>query len=220
MEENVPNTEVKPTEVNKKGLSIASMVIGIVAILGSWIPYFNIGSIILALVGVGLTIPAVIGYVKNKKGSLGFMITGGVLSILTLIIAISINVLTTDLIKDELEDAGYDIDELEDEIYSDNTEKILKDDLEVKIGKYEVDTDDYFETGDIDVEVKNIGDEKASFTIEIEAVDANGDRIDTDSIYVSDLGAGQSVDEDAFYFHDVDEMKKVTEFKILSITKY
>ncbi len=95
---------------NKKGLAIASMILGILAILGSWIPYLNIGSIIMALVGIGLGIPALVIYIKTKKSSLGMALTGLILSVLTIIIAVAMNIAVTDAIVDELDTYDYDYD--------------------------------------------------------------------------------------------------------------
>jgi hypothetical protein len=63
--------------------------------------------------------------------------------------------------------------------------------------------------------------EKHSFSVKIEAVDAEGKRIDEDTIYINDLGAGQAQDFDAFTLVQSDKydvLKRAT-FKIVSATK-
>jgi len=73
-------------EKKKSGFATTGFVLGIVAIVGSWIPILNVLSIILAILAVIFSaIPLF------QKRSLGKAITGLVLGILTIIIAISIN---------------------------------------------------------------------------------------------------------------------------------
>ena len=69
--------------------------------------------------------------------------------------------------------------------------------------------------------VKNKASEKASYTVKIEAIDADGTRVAEDTIYVTDLNAGQSVSEKAFQYVEsgkVEALKNAT-FKILEVTK-
>ncbi len=72
------------SEVKKmSGLAIASMVIGIVAIVFSWMPIINNASGVASMVGFALAIPAMISTCKKKtKRGSGFAITGLVTNIL------------------------------------------------------------------------------------------------------------------------------------------
>lgn len=85
------------------GLAIAALVLGIVSILGSWVPVFNIVSIICAIIGVILGIVAVV-----KKQPKGFCVTGLILSILAIIIAIIMNVIAVYFVKDNIDDFKAD----------------------------------------------------------------------------------------------------------------
>jgi len=76
----------------KKGLAVASMVLGILAILGCLIPVLNIGSIILAIISIILGALALRG-LKRGGGGKGMAVTGLVLSILAILGAILANVL-------------------------------------------------------------------------------------------------------------------------------
>ena len=69
----------------KKGLAITALVLGIVAILGSWIPFLSIGSIIIGLIGLVFGIIAVILAASKKAAGLVMAIVGGGLSLLAII---------------------------------------------------------------------------------------------------------------------------------------
>lgn len=97
-EENV--TSIRIVDDKRSGLGTACMVLGIIAIIGSWIPFLNTFSIILALVGLALGVPAFIIYLIKKKGSLGKILSGLILCSITLIIAFSINNAAVDSINE------------------------------------------------------------------------------------------------------------------------
>ena len=71
------------------------------------------------------------------------------------------------------------------------------------------------------VTVKNLLNEPSSFWINIEAVDANGSRINDDTVIINDLGAGQSTKLDAFAFVSSDdyEAMKNASFNIISVSE-
>ncbi len=68
------------------GLAIASMVLGIIALLLSWIPIINYLAAVLALIGLGLGIPALIRARRGTHGGKGLAITGLVTSIFALVL--------------------------------------------------------------------------------------------------------------------------------------
>jgi hypothetical protein len=70
------------------GLAIASMVLGIIALLLSWIPIINNFAAVLALVGLGLGIPALISGRRGTRGGTGLAITGLVTSVLALVLVV------------------------------------------------------------------------------------------------------------------------------------
>lgn len=72
-------------EKQSKGLAIASLVLSIIAILGCYIPFLNIFSILMAVIGLILGIVAIV----KKQGGMG--IAGTIISIISLIIAWCIN---------------------------------------------------------------------------------------------------------------------------------
>jgi hypothetical protein len=71
------------------GLAIASMVLGIIALLLSWIPIINNVAAVVAVVGLGLGIPALIRARRGTHGGTGMAITGLVTSVLAVVIVIA-----------------------------------------------------------------------------------------------------------------------------------
>jgi hypothetical protein len=76
----------QPVQYQKRGngLGVASMVVGIVAILGAWIPLLNFFSVILGVIALGLSIGGVL--VSRKGRPKGTSIAGLVLAIVTILI--------------------------------------------------------------------------------------------------------------------------------------
>ncbi|MGE5298983.1 MAG: hypothetical protein ACM3KF_03005 [Acidobacteriota bacterium] len=82
---------------NKSGLATAGMILGIIAIVGSWIPFLNIGSIIM---GVLAFVFGIIPLVKKK--SIGKAVAGTVLGALSVIISIAMLVSASKAIDEAL----------------------------------------------------------------------------------------------------------------------
>lgn len=93
----------------KKGLATAALVLGIVAIVGAWIPILNIGSIIIALVGLVLGIVAIVQAIKGTAAGKVMAIVGASLSALAIIIAIVVNAATVAAVDEALDEVGGDI---------------------------------------------------------------------------------------------------------------
>lgn len=93
------HTEVPATGSN--GLAIAGFVLSLLGVLGSWIPVLNVLCILLAVVGVVL---ASIGLAKSKKvgAGKGLAVTGIVLGVVAVMIAIAVNVVFVDAVDDAL----------------------------------------------------------------------------------------------------------------------
>src|SRR4051812_38933588 len=64
------------------------MVLGILALLLSWIPIINNFAAVLALVGLGLGIPALISGRRGTRRGTGLAITGLVTSVLALVLVV------------------------------------------------------------------------------------------------------------------------------------
>lgn len=84
------------------GLAIASMVLGIIALLLSWVPVINNLAAVLAVVGLGLGIPALLRARRGTAGGKGLAITGLVTSVLALVLVIATQVFYASVL-DEVE---------------------------------------------------------------------------------------------------------------------
>ena len=84
MSETTNETTKKPTS----GLAIAGLVLGIIAILGSFIPIINNISFVIAIVGGILAIVALVGATKGKNGGKGMAIAGVVLAVVSIMLVL------------------------------------------------------------------------------------------------------------------------------------
>ncbi|TYP82811.1 DUF4190 domain-containing protein [Blastococcus xanthinilyticus] len=82
------------------GLAIAAMVLGIIALLLSWIPIINNGAAVLALVGLGLAIPALLRARRGTHGGMGMAITGLVTTVLALVVVFVTQAFYADVIDE------------------------------------------------------------------------------------------------------------------------
>ncbi len=86
------------------GLAIAGFVLGLLALLGSWVPVLNMLAIPLGLLGIVL---AAVGLVKAKKvnAGKGLAIAGIVTGLLAIIVAIIVNVAFVGAVNDAVDEA-------------------------------------------------------------------------------------------------------------------
>ena len=116
-----------------------------------------------------------------------------------------------------------DVNELISESKGGNTEQILQNELDVTFRTFTRDPDfTYITSGKFPITVRNKGGDRATYNVQVEAVDADGNRIAEDNLYVANLGAGQSVTKDAFKFVDDDDYRKLTRatFGVAGVIKY
>jgi len=110
-----------------------------------------------------------------------------------------------------------------DNFYSEQTEENDEfNDVEVTFGEFTVGKNEYFDETLLEVKVKNISDSRATFFITVEAVDEDGVRIGTSTVYADKLNSGQEVYAEAFSYVEEDKLEqyKNAEFKVLEVQKY
>lgn len=196
-------------EVNKTGFGTASLVLAIIGICTSFIPIINNLSFIMGILSV---IFGVIAFVK--KDSKGKVITSIVLGILAIVITLN----SQKALSDSLDSVSKEWDKAT----GGSTEEILKNDVEVTLGNFEAIKGQYGTDTKLVVTVKNKTSETKSFSIQVEAVDANGSRINQDYVYATNLTAGQSQDIEIFNYVTSDklELMKNATFKIVEASMY
>lgn len=197
-------------ETKKSGLSTAGMVLGIVGIVLSFIPIINNIAFFLGILAV---IFGIIGLVK--KAGKGKAIAGLVLGILAIVITLAMQ----SAVSDAIDETSKELDK----ITGNSTEEVLKNDANVTLGNLQITKGEYgLNDTKMVVTVKNITNKKMSYSFHIEAVDADGKRIDEDYVYANDLSAGQTQDFEIFtYIEDskLDAMRSAT-FKITEASAY
>lgn len=196
-------------EVNKTGFGTASLVLGIIGICTSFIPIINNLSFIMGILSV---IFGVIAFIR--KDSKGKVITSIVLGILAIVITLN----SQKALSDSLDSVSKEWDKAT----GGSTEEILKNDVEVTLGNFEAIKGQYGTDTKLVVTVKNKTSETKSFSIQVEAVDANGSRINQDYVYATNLTAGQSQDIEIFNYVTSDklELMKNATFKIVEASMY
>lgn len=213
-------TVAKSTGTGKSTLAIVGIVLGAVALVLSFIPIINN---IAFFIGIAAAILGIIGLVKKMGGKAAVALVLGVLSVvITLALQASWSA-SLDELSDTLDEASEELNSSLDDMSGDNTEQLLQNDVEVVMGEFTVVTGDYgLNDTSLPITVTNKRSEPTSYSIQIEAVDAAGNRLDDYTVYVNSLGSGQSQDLEAFTYvssEDLPEMQNAT-FKILSVSAY
>ena len=197
------------SETQKSSLCTAGLVLGIIGVCTSFIPIINNLSFVMGILAV------IFGLVSIKKASKGKMIATVILGILAIIITLS----AQKTVSDSLDALSEDLDTASGE----NTEQVLANDVDVVLGNFEATTDEYgLSDTKLTVKVINKTNETKSFTIQVEAVDANGSRINQDYVYANNLTAGQSQDFDIFQFVSSDQIEAMQNatFNIVEASAY
>lgn len=153
------------------------------------------------------------------KGALIGFITKIVLAITLVILYV---VFAASLFNNISNDIESNIPAIGDVFSKETTDKILEKDVDVSFGEFKVTNNGYYSETSLDITVKNKAEKQCTYYITIEAVDANGARIDTDMIYADRLGAGQEIYLKAFEYVDQEKLNqfKNATFKVLEINKY
>ena len=77
-----------PQAEPRKGLAVTALVLGIIAILGSWIPFVSIASVVIGIVGLVFGIIAIVKAMSGKAGGKVMAFVGAGLSLLAIIFGI------------------------------------------------------------------------------------------------------------------------------------
>lgn len=197
------------SETQKSSLCTAGLVLGIIGVCTSFIPIINNLSFIMGVLAV------IFGLVSIKKASKGKMIATIILGILAIVITLN----AQQSLSDSLDALSEDLDTASGE----NTEQVLANDVDVVLGDFEATTDEYGLTDTkLTVKVTNKTNETKSFSIQVEAVDANGNRINQDYVYANNLTVGQSQNFDIFQFVSSDQIEAMQNatFNIVEASAY
>ena len=201
-------------EKQKTGFGITALVLGIVGLVLSFIPIINNLAFFLGILGVIFGIVALVTH--NKKG---ISIAGLVTGILAMVITLSLQASWAKSLN-EVSDSLNEVSDSLSDMSGENTEQLIETAVDIQLGEFTAD-ESKWDSG-LEVTITNLTDESASFDITIEAINADGDRLGTDWIYVQDLRAGQSTTKEVFNLlstEDYEDYRNAT-FTILEVSKY
>lgn len=202
----------------KSGLAVAGLVLGIVGIVGSWIPILNNFSFILALLGLVFAIIGLVIVVRShgETGGKGLAIAAIVVSALACVIVLA----TQSLYTAAVDEASDQVQDTLSKADGSATDELLQTDVTVDFGAFSAEDQGYglWKTA-LPVTVTNKSSETHNFIIQVEALDADGTRIDSAYVNANSLAAGQSATEDAFTYvaSDKIEAMQAATFKVASV---
>lgn len=191
-----------PQPPKGSGLAVTSLVLGIIGLLLAFVPFLGFLGIVLGLIGLPFGIIGWVGAGKGKRAGKGMAIAGSVLALVTIVggsVAQATYVAAVDAAVNEL-----------DRSFGGATEEVLANDLKVELGAFTATEEEFgiMETA-LPVTLTNTSDERLSYNITVEALDADGARIETDILFANELAPGQSVEEDMFIFVTEKDAKKL-----------
>ncbi len=198
---------------DKSGLATAALVLGIIGVILSFVPIIN--NLAFVMGGLAL-IFAIVTLVKKKS------ITTSIVALVLAIASMGITLAMQKTVGDALDKAGEEISNSINDVTGENTDAILEHDVLVEFGAFEVTTDEYgIEDGKLSLAVTNKASGQHSYSIQIEALNADGARIAEDTVYVNNLGTGQTQNVEAFTLTTTDTYAalKVATFKVASVSK-
>lgn len=153
------------------------------------------------------------------KGALIGFITKIVITIILVVLYVVFAFSLFDTIINETVSDMPAIDSLFEE---ETSNEILGKYADVTFGEFKISNNGYYSETALNVTVKNKSDTRYTYYITIEAVDSSGARLDTDTIYVDRLNAGQEIYLTAFEYVEqekIEQFKNAT-FRVLEIDKY
>lgn len=199
---------------SSSGFSTSALVLGIIAIVFSFLPIINNFAFFLGILAIIFGVIGLIRKAGKGKAAAG-LITG--------ILAMVITLVMQSAASKALDKASSEFNHSMDNLTGDNTEEILGKDVNVELGTFSATADQYGITKtDLPVTVTNLSSETKSFDIQIECVDADGNRIVDDYVVVNSLAAGQSINESCFEYVESDKLEavKAGTFRIAEISMY
>lgn len=206
---------------SNSGLVIAGLVLGIVALILSAVPIINNFAFVLAAIALVI---GIVGVAKKHDGPKGKSVATIILAVVAVVVVLASQYIysqAAEQVSKDLNQASQELNETADRASGKKTDDILKNDLSVELGQFTVTQGEFLTETSLPVKVTNKLNEKKSYSVKIEAVDAEGKRLADDTVYANDLGAEQAQDLKAFQYVEsglVESLKNAT-FKIVTVTQ-
>ena len=203
-------------EQKKSGLITAGLVIGIIGLVLSAVPIINNFAAILGVLAIIFGTIGIVGAKKRDGAGRGMSVAVLIIGV----VCIGIVLASQAMYGKALNDAGKSIQDSVDTSSGKKTDELLKNDVNIEIGKFSATADEYgINKTSLNVKVTNKNAETKSYTVKIEAVDASGTRLAEDTIYANDLKGNGAGSYEAFKYVEsdkVDSLKTAT-FKVYSV---
>lgn len=213
--------EIKEKPKKKKsGFATAGLVCGIVGTCLSFIPLLYVPAIVLGVLGAIFGLVALI-----KKASVGKAVAAVILAVLAVVISLMTLKSLVDAVDDLVDDVDGALSDWSDELdymNGNKTQEILDEYLDVTFGNFEVTEGEWGDSTQLKVKIRNKGTEQKTFSVSVEAIDQNGDRIETDTVSAFDLGGGQSQEFTTFTYltsEKIEKLKKAS-FRVYEASMY
>lgn len=191
--------------------AIIGLIVGIVALLGSWVPIFNNFAFILALVGLVFSIVGLVGVLRGKKSGKGLSIAAVIVCVLSCVVVLG----TQSMFSAALDAASGDVTEDVATTDSGDSQQAAEEAKYVISGE-KMTKDSYSQT--IAGTFTNNTDEEMEYvSIEYILLDKNGDQLGTAIAVTNNLKAGGTWKFEAVGFEDSDKVKK---FERADVTAY
>jgi len=203
-------------EQKKSGLITAGLVIGIIGLVLSAVPIINNFAAILGVLAIIFGTIGIVGAKKRDGAGRGMSIAVLIIGV----VCVGIVLASQAMYGKAINDAGKAIQDSVDTSSGKKTDELLKNDVNIEIGKFSATADEYgINKTSLSVKVTNKNTETKSYTVKVEAVDASGTRLAEDTIYANDLKSNGSGSYEAFKYVEagkVDNLKTAT-FKVYSV---
>ena len=213
-----PTQDSKP----KSAGAIVGLVLGIIALLTSFLPFINNFSAVLAVVGVVFAIVGLVGTLRNKKSGKGMAIAATIVNVLAFIIVLATQSSYSAAIKDATEgsistssvSAAASPDAVSDAA---QTQQATPASEKYAIADEQLEKDSY--TAKITGTFTNLTDKKLSYVqLSYTIFDADGAQIGTAYANTNNLDAGGTWKYEAAYFSsDTDE---VASYKLSDVSGF
>lgn len=213
------------------GLAIAGLVLGIVAIVISWVPIINNFAFFFALIGLIFAIIGLVGALRGKKGGKGMAIAAVVVNVVSIAVVLGTQSLYSAAIDQAVDDATVSTSDVTVET-SDSTDAAATDatatDAAATSGVTAADADKYtiadeaLSGDEYTVKVSgtftnNTDSELSYVQVSYRLLDADGAQIDTAFANTSNLPAGGTWKFEAVGITSVDE---VATFELADVTGF
>lgn len=209
------------------GLAIAGLVLGIVAIVISWVPIINNFAFFFALIGLIFAIVGLVGALRGKKGGKGMAIAAVVVNVVSIAVVLGTQSLYSAAIDQAVDDATVSTSDVTVETDAAATDATATD-AAATSGVTAADADKYtiadeaLSGDEYTVKVSgtftnNTDSELSYVQVSYRLLDADGAQIDTAFANTSNLPAGGTWKFEAVGITSVDE---VATFELADVTGF